>query len=111
MATVYASNSAWDYEGPQSEANASYIFSFFRQQGWSDNAICGLLGNTTWESYNNPGFWERGGYGGFGIVQWTPASNYTKWAIPRGFPILSYEILGEKWRVACTCNRLPKERN
>ena len=108
MATVYASNSAWDYEGPQSEANASYIFSFFRQQGWSDNAICGLLGNTTWESYNNPGFWERGGYGGFGIVQWTPSGNYRDWAIKKGYPCGSDYSDPEKYLLG-QCRRIMYE--
>lgn len=86
MGTVYASNRAWSYTGTESEANASYMWAYFKNKGWSNSAIAGLIGNTTHESYNNPGFHEVGG-GGFGIVQWTPASNYTNWARPRGFPI------------------------
>lgn len=105
MATVYCSNSPWEYWGPESTANASYIYSFFKQQGWSDVAIFGLLGNTTHESYNNPGFWERGGYGGFGIVQWTPSSNYRDWALRKGYPCgTDYSepekyLLGQLWRI------------
>lgn len=87
--TVYASTHMWNaanpYTCPESEANASYIFAYFKARGWSDIACAGLVGNTTHESYNNPAFHEVGG-GGFGIVQWTPASNYTRWAAPRGFP-------------------------
>lgn len=95
---VYASNSIWHvtaaereqgltpYTCAQSRANAQYIYSFFKEQGWSTPAIMGLLGNTTHESYNNPGFWERGGGGGFGIVQWTPAKDYRNWAMKKGYP-------------------------
>lgn len=89
MATVYAQPGHWgtsdDYICSQSEANASYIWAYFIGQGWSKSAVAGLVGNTTYESYNNPAFHEVGG-SGFGIVQWTPASNYTSWANPRGFP-------------------------
>jgi len=85
MREIYVSNKAWDYLGKESAANAQYIYDYFKEKGWSNPAIFGLLGNTTWESYNNPGFHERGG-GGFGIVQWTPSTNYTRWAASRGYP-------------------------
>lgn len=91
MARVYASGRMWTstsdpYTCPESEANASYIWSYFKAKGWSNIAIAGLVGNCTYESYTNPGFHEVGG-SGFGIVQWTPASNYINWARPRGFPV------------------------
>lgn len=86
MATVYASPHAWAYTGTESQANASYIYSYLKARGWSRNAILGLICNTTWESYNNPAFTEVGGYGGFGIVQWTPSGEYTTWARQHGFP-------------------------
>lgn len=43
------------------------------------NAICGVLGNVNWESHFNPGQWQSSYQvgdmdGGFGLVQWTPAS-------------------------------------
>ena len=51
---------------------------------WTLNAIAGLLGNMEVESTINPGVWQHGMTGnlnvGFGLVQWTPASNYTNWA-------------------------------
>ena len=76
MATVYAQPSHWntadDYICTQSEANASYIWAYFIGEGWTKSAVAGLVGNTTYESYNNPAFHEVGG-SGFGIVQWTPA--------------------------------------
>lgn len=91
MARVYASGRMWTstsdpYTCPESEANASYIWSYFKAKGWSNVAIAGLVGNCTYESYTNPGFHEVGG-AGFGIVQWTPSSNYINWARPRGFPV------------------------
>lgn len=109
MARVYASNRPWSYTGTESEANASYIYAFFKAQGWSDSAVAGLVGNTTHESYNNPGFHEVGG-GGFGIVQWTPASNYTRWAIPRGFPIDTNYSDPEKY-LQGQCERILYEKN
>ena len=109
MATVYASNTAWDYTGTESEANASYIWAFFKAKGWTDIAVAGLVGNTTYESYNNPGYHERGG-GGFGIVQWTPSGNYINWARPRGFPVDTDYSDPEKYLVG-QCERIMYELN
>lgn len=114
MARVYASNSIWTsganpYICAESEANASYIWAYFKAKGWSDSAIAGLVGNTTHESYNNPGFHERGG-SGFGIVQWTPSSNYINWARPRGFPVDSNYSDPEKYLVG-QCERIMYELN
>lgn len=43
------------------------------------------------ESNINPGLWQslkEGNYsGGFGLVQWTPATNYTNWAAANGYSI------------------------
>lgn len=68
--------------------NAKYIYNFFRNLGWTANAICGMLGNMQRESTINPGVWQNLDYenynGGFGLVQWTPATNLTNWASSRG---------------------------
>ena len=104
MAEVYASNRPWSYTGTESTANASYIYAYFKAQGWSDSAVAGLVGNTTHESYNNPGFHEVCG-SGFGIVQWTPSSNYTSWAAPRGFPIGTDYSNPEKYMSCFLCRR------
>ena len=68
--------------------NAKYIFNFFRNIGWTSNAIAGMLGNMQRESTINPGVWQNLDYenyrGGFGLVQWTPATNLTNWASSRG---------------------------
>lgn len=65
------------------EINAIYICSFFLNQGWSINAIAGTLGNMQAESSLNPGIWQSNNIGntsgGYGLVQWTPASNYFNW--------------------------------
>lgn len=55
--------------------------------GWSLNAVCGVLGNMEIESTINPGIWQslQVGTGGFGLVQWTPHTNYTDWADANGY--------------------------
>lgn len=55
-------------------------------------ALCAMLGNMTAESGINPGAWQ--GYTvnykkGYGLVQWTPATNFTDWAKERGLDITS----------------------
>jgi len=71
--------------------NAQYIMDYLLADGWSKNAIAGMLGNMQTESSINPGIWqslesydhdpyrlvERQGYG---LVQWTPFNKYTIWA-------------------------------
>lgn len=64
--------------------NAQYILDYLLPLGWTKNAICGMLGNMQTESTINPGIWqslnEGNMAGGFGLVQWTPATKYTDWA-------------------------------
>lgn len=47
-------------------------------------AVCGLLGNLQTESNMNPGIWESlnagNTEGGYGLVQWTPATKLIDWA-------------------------------
>lgn len=67
----------------QMEINALYIYSYFKHEGWSDESIAGMLGNMQAESTLNPGCWESHNIGdmthGYGLVQWTPATNYINW--------------------------------
>jgi hypothetical protein len=69
---------------PQMTENAQYILDYLIDRGWTRNAICGMLGNMQTESTINPGIWESlnagNMSGGYGLVQWTPASKYTDWA-------------------------------
>lgn len=70
--------------------NAEIVYSYLLSKGWSKNAICGMLGNMEAESTINPGIWQSliegsGGGGGFGLVQWTPYTNFTNWADSNGY--------------------------
>ncbi len=38
----------------QMEVNATYIWAYLRQQGWTMNAVAGILGNMQSESSINP---------------------------------------------------------
>lgn len=75
----------------QMAVNARYIYQYLSARGWSKSAICGLLGNMQRESSINPGIWQNlveGNYsGGYGLVQWTPATKYTNWADANGYSI------------------------
>lgn len=66
------------------ETNARYIWNYLKGNGWSMNAVAGMLGNMQTESTINPGIWqnlnEGNTSGGFGLVQWTPATNLITWA-------------------------------
>lgn len=50
--------------------------------GWTVNAIAAMLGNMQSESTVNPGIWEnfQPYWRGYGLVQWTPYTNYSDWA-------------------------------
>lgn len=68
--------------------NAQYIMTYLLKEGWTKNAIAGMLGNMETESTINPGIWQslrtNNLNGGYGLVQWTPASKYIDWAKGRG---------------------------
>lgn len=67
----------------QMQVNATYIYGYLTAQGWTLNAIAGLLGNMQYESTINPGRWEGNDVGvgpGYGLVQWTPYTKYTEWS-------------------------------
>lgn len=70
--------------------NAQYILDYLVSKGWTKNAVCGMLGNMQTESTINPSIWQgldSGNLnGGFGLVQWTPASKYIDWANANGLP-------------------------
>lgn len=73
----------------QMTVNAIYINSYLKEKGWSINSISALLGNMQAESTMNPGRWQSESVGnlsmGYGLVQWTPSTKYTEWAISNGF--------------------------
>lgn len=58
--------------------NADIIILFMRTIGWNESTIASILGNMQAESTINPNLTERGGGGGYGLVQWTPRSDLTR---------------------------------
>lgn len=80
--------------------NAKIFYAIMKQKGWSDNAICAMLGNIQSESWVNPAVWEslKVDWRGFGLVQWTPYTKYSEWA-------------GEDWRTNYDkqCDRIDYE--
>lgn len=65
----------------EQQNNARIIGQAFSAEGWTLKAICAMLGNMQLESSVNPGRWQNDtiGSGGFGLVQWTPASTVRNW--------------------------------
>lgn len=68
--------------------NAYCFYSYMATHGWTLNAIAGALGCIEHESTINPGIWQSliiNPSGGFGLVQWTPSTNFTTWADSKGY--------------------------
>lgn len=68
--------------------NAQIIFNTLLSKGWTKNAIAGMLGNMQKESTINPGIWQNLNPNpllGWGLVQWTPSTNFTDWAAANGY--------------------------
>lgn len=57
------------------ENNANIIINYYRSIGIEDRTIACILGNMQAESTLSPALNERGGGGGYGLVQWTPKSD------------------------------------
>ena len=70
----------------QMKVNAEYIYKALKDKGWTLNAVAGILGNMQRESTLNPGIWQNNDVGnttgGYGLVQWTPATKYIDWLLP-----------------------------
>lgn len=73
----------------EKEVNARYIYSALKRSNWTVQSIAGILGNMEAESALNPGRWQGGLVGnisgGYGLVQWTPSTNYTNWCDLMGY--------------------------
>lgn len=70
--------------------NAYMFFYAMSGYGWTLSAIAGALGNIQSESGINPGIWQNlyeHPENGYGLVQWTPSTNYTNWATENGYAI------------------------
>lgn len=71
--------------------NATIIYNYYMTEGWSLNAIAGLMGNIQRESTFCPDLNERGSGTGYGLVQWTPKTNYTNYASQQGWDLRDYD--------------------
>lgn len=85
--SIYSESEALSSD--EQKTNALYITAYLLSEGWSITAISGMLGNMTAESTINPGRWQNDNPGntssGYGLVQWTPATNYIDWCTEQGF--------------------------
>lgn len=70
------------------QETAQKIFDYLTNNGWSEEAVCGMLGNMQSESGIIADRWENDDAnnlnGGYGLVQWTPATKYINWAKANG---------------------------
>lgn len=86
MIGVWTNNNPFNegFTTANQQQNAREIWGYFQGKGWTLEAVSGMLGNIQYESWINPAQWETNfpiyGAGGFGLVQWTPWTNYTDWA-------------------------------
>ena len=75
------------------------IWSFLRLNGFSAAAAAGIMGNWERESGNHPDVNEIGGYGGYGLAQWTNTgsgsaarkTNLINWCNSNGYDYRSLE--------------------
>ena len=75
------------------------IWSFLRMNGFSAAAAAGVMGNWERESGNHPDVNEVGGYGGYGLAQWTNTgsgsaarkTNLINWCNSNGYDYRSLE--------------------
>lgn len=65
----------------EKEYNASRAMTTLRQNGFTIYSAAGIVGNMWAESQMNPGQWQSGTpySGGYGLVQWSPWSDYWPW--------------------------------
>lgn len=76
-------NTAAGWTKKQRAKNVDILYKYFKRQGWNIAPLAAMLGNMEYESWLNPGQWETAFpmyQGGFGLVQWTPYTNYSSWA-------------------------------
>lgn len=74
-------------------SNAQIIWLFLRQNGFSAAAAAGVMGNMWAESHLNPDTNEVGGYGGYGLCQWTftRKTDLINWCNSNGYDYRSLE--------------------
>lgn len=93
MAELYVGSVGSYYAGnvfltdSEMKTNANYIYRYLSLKGWSRSAVAGMLGNMETESTINPAIWQNLNpveSNGYGLVQWTPSTNYTLWCTSEG---------------------------
>lgn len=71
------------------QVNARYIALYLYSKGWTRNSVAAILGNMQAESSLNAGRWQSdyvgNRSGGYGLVQWTPATKYLDWCTSNGY--------------------------
>lgn len=69
------------------------IWTFLRSNGFSAAAAAGVMGNWERESGNHPNVNEVGGYGGYGLAQWTFSrkTDLINWCSSNGYDYTSLE--------------------
>lgn len=86
MAFIYkVTNQFGALTSDEMENNAWEIYAQLSEYGWTVNSVSAVLGNMQAESGLNPaqtqhGFPVGSRKGGYGLIQWTPASKYYDWA-------------------------------
>lgn len=85
----------------EKDNNAIEFYNFFSPRGYSLASICGMLGNIDQESTVNPGLQETASdSSGWGLIQWTPMSDYFWW----------FDIHGWSWSDGTAqCERIAEE--
>lgn len=85
----------------EKDNNAIEFYNFFAPRGYSLASICGMLGNIDQESTVNPGLQETASTSsGWGLIQWTPMSNYFWW----------FDIHGWSWSDGnAQCEKIAEE--
>ncbi|WP_223804579.1 phage tail tip lysozyme [Lactococcus protaetiae] len=88
------------------QETAKQIWDYLTSRGWSKQSVAALLGNMQSESGIIPDRWESdivgNMNGGYGLVQWTPATKYIDWAKSNG--LVYQDVISQckrlEWEVA-----------
>ena len=74
----------YGYASDEGKSNIFEMYAYFKDNGYTDEAITGIIANASAESGLNPWRWQGDVYnqnGGYGLFQYTPASQYISDAV------------------------------
>lgn len=85
---------------------AQQSWNYITDRGWSSESVAAILGNMQSESGIVADRWESdligNMSGGYGLVQWTPATKYINWATSNG--LVYQDVISQckrmEWEVA-----------